>query len=181
MDYSDSELQGQIVLVSLVVLTGAAFLHRAVIFLRHESAGLRPLYPDGWKDDQRRTFERIRLVIGLSLVPLWAACLSLTPLTPRNWRFELILLMLMLLVSYGWTLLLAPRNLKQLNAFPQSFLLMIAFLVLCFGIAFPAIGWMLTEASASPPSIHIIPPGVYAMRDIAPGNTDGTGFRSAQQ
>src|SRR4051794_22423888 len=121
MDYSDSELQGQIVLACLVVLTGAAFLLRAVIFLRHESAGIRSLYPDSWKDDQRRILEQIRLAVGLSLVPLWAAYLSLTPLTPRSWRFELILLMLMLLVSYAWTLLLAPRNLKQLNAFPRSF------------------------------------------------------------
>ena len=39
MDYSDSELQGQIVLASLVVLTGAAFLLRAVIFLRHNPPG----------------------------------------------------------------------------------------------------------------------------------------------
>ena len=171
MDYSDSELQGQIVLASLVVLIGAAFLLRAVIFLRRESAGIRPLYPDSWTDDQRRTLEQIRLVIGRLLVPLWAAYLSVTPLTPRNWRFELILLMLMLLVSYAWTLL-APRNLKQLDAFPRSFLLMIAFLVLCYGTAFSAIGWMLTEASARP-SIHIIPPGVYAARDMAPGNTDG--------
>ena len=105
MDYSDSELQGQIVLASLVVLIGAAFLLRAVIFLRHESTGIRPLYPDSWTDDQRRTLEQIRLVIGLLLVPLWAAYLSVTPLTPRNWRFELVLLMLMLLVSYAWTLL----------------------------------------------------------------------------
>ena len=169
MDYSNSELQGQIVLASLVVLIGAAFLLRAVIFLRHESTGIRPLYPDSWTDDQRRALEQIRLVIGLLLVPLWAAYLSVTPLTPRNWRFELVLLMLMLLVSYAWTLL---RNLKQLDAFPRSFLLMIAFLVLCYGTAFSAIGWMLTEASARP-SIHIIPPGVYAARDMAPGNSDG--------
>lgn len=172
MDYSDPELQGQIVLASLVILTGAAFLLRAVIFLRRESAGIRPLYPNSWEVGQRRTLEQIRLVIGLSLVPLWVAYLSLTPLTPRSWRFELILLMLMLLVSYAWTLLLAPRDSKQLNAFPRSFFLMIAFLVLCFGTAFSAIGWMLTEISARP-SIHIIPPGVYAARDMAPGNTDG--------
>src|SRR6476646_10900548 len=98
MDYSDSELQGQIVLASLIVLIGAAFLLRAVIFLRSESAGVRPLYPNGWEDGQRRTLEQIRLMIGLSLVLLWTAYLSLTPLSPRNWRFELILLMLMLLV-----------------------------------------------------------------------------------
>src|SRR5437763_11642836 len=135
MDYSDSELQGQIVLASLVVLIGAAFLLRAVIFLRRESAGIRPLYPNSWEDDQRRTLEQIRLVIGLSLVPLWAAYLYLTPLTPRNWRFEVIHLMIMLLVSYAWTLLLAARNLTQLDAFPRSFLLMIAFLVLWCGAA----------------------------------------------
>jgi cytochrome bd-type quinol oxidase subunit 1 len=171
MDYFDSELQGQIVLAGLVVLTGAVFLLRAVIFLRRESVGDRPLYPDSWKEDQRRTFEQIRSVIGLSLVPLWGAYLSLTPLTPRSWRFELTLLMLMLLASYAWTLLLAPRNSKQLDAFPRSFFRMIAFAVLCCGTAFAAIGWMLTEVSARP-SIHIIPPGVYAAGGMAPAHTD---------
>src|SRR5258708_14910316 len=109
MDYSDSELQGQIVLASLVVLIGAAFLLRAVIFLRHESAGIRPLYPDSWTDDQRRTLEQIRLVIGLSLVLLWAAYLSVTPLTPRNWRFGRILLMFILLVISSCALPCPPQ------------------------------------------------------------------------
>ena len=49
MDYSDLELQGQIVLASFVVLIGAAFLLRAVILLASRIAGIGRWHPDSWR------------------------------------------------------------------------------------------------------------------------------------
>jgi hypothetical protein len=93
--------------------------------------------------------------------------LFIVPSTPTNWSFgyfEVIALISMLSISYAWTVLLAARNWKRLDAFPQSFLLIITFLVLWWGTAFSAIGWMLAEASAPPP-IRIFS-GVYAEREM---------------
>ena len=71
----------------------------------------------------------------------------------------------MLSVSYAWTVQLATRNWKRLDAFPRSLLLTITFLVLWWGTAFTAIGWMFAEASA-PPTFRIFPPGVYAEQEM---------------
>src|SRR5258705_12388117 len=66
----------------------------------------------------------------------------------------------MLSVSYAWTLLLSARDWKAFNAFPRSFLLIVTFLVLWWGTAFSAIGWMLAGAGGTqPPSLSS---GVYA-------------------
>jgi hypothetical protein len=70
----------------------------------------------------------------------------------------------MLSVSYAWAVLLAARDWKRLDALPQSFLVIIAFLVLWWGTAFSAIGWMLAEAS-TPPTVHMFS-GVYAEREM---------------
>jgi hypothetical protein len=71
MHYSDLNLTTQLGLISLVVVLSAGFLVRALVFYRRESAGLRPLYPDSWNVAQCRTLERLRLLIGLGLIPLW--------------------------------------------------------------------------------------------------------------
>jgi hypothetical protein len=75
----------------------------------------------------------------------------------------------MLSVSYAWTLLLAARDWKAFNAFPRSFLLIVTFLVLWWGTAFSAIGWMLAGATAPQPPVFSS--GVYAARD-ATSNPD---------
>ncbi len=167
MRYADLNLSNELILVSLVVVVWAALLMRAAVFFRLERAGIRPLYPDSWNVGQRRALERFRLLIGLALVPLWAIYLSIAPSIPANSRFgnlEMPMLISMLSVSYAWTLLLAPRNWKRLDALPRSFMLMIAFLVLWWATAFSALGWMFATASA-PPSFRMFTNGVYAGQD----------------
>jgi hypothetical protein len=66
---------------------------------------------------------------------------------------------------YARAVLLAARNWKGLDAFPRSFLVIVTFLVLWWGTAFSAIGWMLVEASASPPS-RGISMRVYAIQEM---------------
>jgi hypothetical protein len=167
MHYSDLHLSTQLGLIGLVFVLWAGLLMRAAVYFRRESAGIRPLYPDSWNVVQCRTLERFRLLIGLGLVPLWGVYLFIAPSMPANWSFgylgQVISLIAMLSVTYAWAVLLAARNWKRLDAFPQSFLLMIAFLVLWWGTAFSAIGWMLAEAS-TPPKVHMFS-GVYAERE----------------
>jgi hypothetical protein len=168
MHYSDLHLSTQLGLIGLVLVLWAGLLMRALIYFRRESAGIRPLYPDSWNVAQCRTLERFRLLIGLGLVPLWAVYLFIVPSTSTKWSFgylPVISLIAMLSVSYAWAVLLAARNWKRLDAFPRSFLLIISFLVLWWGTAFSAIGWMLAEAS-TPPTVHMFS-GVYAARDAA--------------
>ena len=168
MHYRDIDFLTQVILIGVVVVVWAALLIRAAIFFRLESAGVPPLYPDSWNVAQCRALERFRLLIGLALVPLWAVYLVVVPSMPTNWPFgflEAISLISMLSVSYAWSLLLAARNWKGLEAVPRSFLLIIAFLVLWWGTAFSAIGWMLAEASAPPP-FRVFPAGVYAEREM---------------
>ena len=167
MHYSDLHLSTQLGLILLVFVLWAGLLMRAVVYFRLESAGIRPLYPDSWNVAQCRTLERFRLLIGLGLVPLWAVYLFIVPSAATKWSFgylQVISLVAMLSVTYAWAVLLAARNWKRLDAFPQSFLLIIAFLVLWWGTAFSAIGWMLAEAS-TPPTIHMFS-GVYAAREM---------------
>ena len=163
MHLSDLDLPTQLGLISLVFVLWAGFLMRAVIYFRRESAGIRPLYPDSWSVAQWKG----RLLIGFALIPLWAVYLLIVPSMPSRWSLaylEVISLISMLSVSYAWAVLLAARNWKGLDALPQSFLLIIAFLVLWWVTAFSAIGWMLAEASAPPP-IRIFS-GVYAEREM---------------
>ena len=170
MHHSDSTQLG---LISLVVVLSGGLLMRAVVFFRLERAGIRPLYPDSWNEEQCRALERFRLLIGLALIPLWAVTLFVTPSLPTNWPFgflEATSLICLLCVSYAWVVLLAARDWKGLDALPQSFLVIIVFLVLWWGTAFTAIGWMLAEASA-PPRIHIYS-GVYAERQVPAINPD---------
>ena len=166
MHYRDIDFLTQVILIGVVVVVWAALLIRAAIFFRLESAGVPPVYPDSWNVAQCRALERFRLLIGLALVPLWAVYLVVVPSMPTNWPFgflEAISLISMLSVSYAWSLLLAARNWKGLEAFPRSFLLIIAFLVLWWGTAFSAIGWLLAEASAPQP-FRVF--GVYAEREM---------------
>jgi hypothetical protein len=164
MPYSDLALSTQFGLIGLVVVLWAGLWMKAKAFSRLESAGIRPLYPESWNVAQCRILERFRLLIGLGIIPLWAVYLFIVPSMPTNWLFgylEVITLIPMLSISYAWTVLLAARNWKRLDALPQSFFLIIAFLVLWWAIAFSAIGWMLAEAS-TPRPIHIFSNSVYA-------------------
>src|SRR5260370_12151233 len=75
----------------------------------------------------------------------------------------------MLSVSYAWPLLLAARDWKAFDAFPRSFLLIVTFLVLWWGTAFSAIGWMLAGAtSPQPPAFLSVG---YAAR-VSPSKLD---------
>ena len=162
MHYSDLHLSTQLGLIGLVFVLWAGLLMKAAVYFRFESAGIRPLYPDSWNVAQCRALERFRLLIGLALVPLWAVYLFIVPSASTKWSFgylQVISLIAMLSVTYAWAVLLAARNWKGLEAFPRSFLLIIAFLVLWWGTAFSAIGWLLAEASAPQP-FRVF--GVYA-------------------
>jgi hypothetical protein len=168
MHYADLNLSIQISLISLIVVVAAGLLTRTVMFFRRESAGIQTLYPNSWNVSQCRTLERFRLLIGLGLVALWATYLYLAPSVPPKWPFEfleVIALISMLSASYAWAVLLAARNWSGLEAIPHSFLVIIAFLVLWWGTAFSAVGWMLAEASAPPP-FHVVPLGFYADREM---------------
>ena len=166
MHYRELDFLTQFILIGVVVVVWAALLIRAVIFFRLESAGIPPLYPDSWNVAQCRTLESFRLLIGLALIPFWTVYLFVVPSMATNWPFgflEAISLISMLSVSYAWALLLAARNWKGLDAFPRSFMLIITFLMLWWGTAFSAIGWMLAEASAPQPYRVF---GVYAEREM---------------
>jgi hypothetical protein len=168
MYYSDLDLTTQTSLIGLTVVVGAGFLIRAMVFFRHEIRGIRPLYPNSWNAAQCQALERFRLLVGLGLVTLWAAYLFVVPWMLPKWPLkylEVISLIAMLSISYAWAVLLASRNWTRFDALPRSFLVIFAFLVLWWGTAFSAVGWMLTEASARP-SIHLIPPGVYAAQGM---------------
>ena len=56
-------------------------------------------------------------------------------------------------------------QLERIDTIPRSFLVILAFLILWWGTAFSAIGWMLTEASAPPP-FRAVPLGVFATIDL---------------
>jgi hypothetical protein len=168
MGHTDLNFPTQLILIGVVLVVWAAFLMKSVIFFRLESAGIRPSYPGSWNVGQCRTLERFRLLIGLALVPLWAIYLFVVPSMPTNWPFgflEAISLISMLSVSYAWALLLAARDWKRLDAFPRSFLMIIAFLVIWWGFAFTAIAWMFAEASAPQPFL-LYSTSAYAEREM---------------
>jgi hypothetical protein len=155
----------EIFLISVLAIVWMAFFTRAGVFFRREKAGAHPPYPDSWNAGQRIVLEKFRLWVGLGLVPLWAVFFYIRPILTTNSpfeRLEMLSLLAMLSMSYAWVLLLAPRNLKWLDTFPRSFALMIAFLVLWWGTAFTAVGWMFVEAAASTPMRLIPYGGVFA-------------------
>jgi len=162
MNYLDLDLSIQLSLFGLTAVVWAGFLTRTVEFVRLERAGVHPRYPESWNSTQRLALERFRLLIGIGLIMLWAAYLFAAP---SRRPLEYLGMISMLSVSYAWAVLLATRNWSKLEALPRSFLLVITFLALWWGTAFSAIGWMLTDATARP-SIHLIPPGVYAVHEI---------------
>ena len=72
----------------------------------------------------------------------------------------------MLSASYAWAVLLDARNWTRFDVMPRSFLVITTFLVLWWGTAFSAIGWVLTEASAQQP-FRAVPLGVYAVKEMS--------------
>jgi hypothetical protein len=166
MEYGELNFLTEFILVGVVVVVATALLIRAAVFFRLERSGIVPSYPNSWNLTQCRALERIRLLIGLLLVPLWVVFLFVIPPMATNWSFgilEAISLISMLSVSYAWALLLAARDWKWLDAFPHSFLLTITFLAFWWGTAFTTIGVIFAEASA-PRSFQVF--GVYAEREM---------------
>jgi len=154
MRQAHMNLSTQPTLIGLLLVVWAAFLTRTVLFVRLELAGIGPLYPESWHPAQRKALEKFRLLIGLALLPLWAAYVSTASSKETgetSGYLEMPLLISMVAACYAWTLLLAPRDLRMLDLFPRSFLLVFAFLVLWWGSAFSVLGWMMTKVSAPPP------------------------------
>ncbi|UVO39408.1 hypothetical protein KUL72_14155 [Bradyrhizobium arachidis] len=154
MHYLDLSLSVQFGLIGLIVVLGAGISMRTVMYFRHEAAGVPSLYPVSWNGSQRRVLERLRLLIGLGLAALWADYVFAIPSVPPAWPLkclDVIALACMLSASYAWAVLLAARNWRAFEAVPRSFLLIIALLMLWWGTAFSAIGWMLAEASTPVP------------------------------
>lgn len=165
----------ELCLILLVVVVWVGFLIRTAIFFRHESAGTLPLYPKSWNEMQCRALEQFRMLIGLGVVALWAAYLFFVPWVTPEWQFgypEVLSLISLLSASYAWAVLLAVRNWSRFDSMPRSFLVITAFLVLWWGTAFSAVGWVLTEASARQP-FHVIPLGIYAVNENARSRQTG--------
>jgi hypothetical protein len=168
MQHADLSPSTQFLLVSLLAVAGAVLFTRAIVFFRREYAGIRPIYPSVWSAVQCRSLEYFRLLVGLTLIPLWGSFLFLAPSMPTNWPFgyaEMIFLILLLLISNAWVLLLVTRNWGKLGAISRSFWVTITFLLVWWGATFAAMGWLFAMASASPLA-HIS--GVYAALGVLP-------------
>jgi hypothetical protein len=163
MRYADLSSSKQILLVSIIIFVCGALLTRVIIFMRRERAGIKILYPRGWTEAQRQTLEGFRLLIGLAVMALWSAYVWLAPFMPTNWPFgylEAVSLIALILLSYAWVLLLAPRSWKALGAY--SFWTTLTLLVALWGTILIATGWMLIAASAAPPHFPMPLNGVFA-------------------
>jgi hypothetical protein len=154
----------QIILAGLLVGASASLLMRAVVFLSRERSGMRPVYPRTWSKAQCRLLEKFRLLVGLALISLWGAFLSIVPAVQTKWSFgdELLIafVILLLLKSNAWMLLLLPRNWEKFGALSRSFSIVITFLFVWWGVAFTATSWLFAKASASS-QLHSVS-GVYA-------------------
>ena len=170
MRHVDLSPSTQLLLVGLLSVALAAILMRAAVFIRCEYAGIRPLYPSAWSAAQCRVLECFRLLVGISLIPLWEFFLFIAPSMPTNSPFgylEMISLIVLVLFSHAWVLLLAPRNWNKRSGFSRSFWLTISFLVIFRVSIFAATGWILANASASPPRL-MLPVDVYAALEVQP-------------
>jgi hypothetical protein len=158
----------QFVLIGLLAVALAAFLTRAMAFFHRKKAGVRPIYPSGWSAAQCRALERLRLLVGLAIIPLWGSFLFIAPSVAAKWsagcNFNVIFIIFLLLISNAWVLFLIPRNWEKFGAMSRSFGITITFLVVWWGATFTATGWMFAKASASP-TMHAIS-GVYAAQSL---------------
>jgi hypothetical protein len=161
MRYADLSLSVQIASTAALAMVLSAFLTRVVIFFRRASAWQHPHHPNAWTVAQCKAFGYFRVLLDLSLVPLWGLLCFTLPLAPTNWPFGLLALISMLLISHAWVALLIPRGWKNHDAFARSFWLTLAFLVAWWGTMFTATWWILAKAS-SPTPYHIMPGHYYA-------------------
>lgn len=154
----------QIIMAGLLVGASASLLMRAVVFLSRERSGVRPVYPRTWSEAQCRFLENFRLLVGLALIALWGAFLSIARTVQAKWSFgdELLVafVILLLLISNAWMLLLLPRNWEKFGALSRSFSIVIIFLFVWWGVAFTATSWLFAVASASSQLRSVS--GVYA-------------------
>jgi hypothetical protein len=65
----------QFILIGLLAVASAVVLVRAILFIHREKMGVRPTYPRTWSAAQCRALERLRLLVGLGLIPLWGSFL----------------------------------------------------------------------------------------------------------
>lgn len=164
----DSAPLSQFILIGVLVVVWTALLIRTAAFVRLGIAGAILFYPESWKPSQCRMIEKVRLAIGVALLPLWTVYLQATS-AMENFtgakNLEAIALIAMISLCYAWTLLLPPRDLRKLDLIPQSFLMVVLFLALWWGAAFSALGWMFTSTLARPlPTPIGIPGRAYADR-----------------
>jgi hypothetical protein len=147
--------------IGMLAVVWMALFARTVVFYRREKVGARPPYPDSWNQGQRIILEKFCLFVGVGLLSLWAVFFCIRPALAFGYS-EILSMTAMLSISYAWVLLLAPHNLKWLEKFPQSFAIALVFLVVWWGAAFAAVGWMFAEAVGGSTPIQIIPNGVFA-------------------
>lgn len=157
----------QVVLIGLLAVSSASLVLRSIVFFRRDRRGVRSTYPSAWSLAQCRAIEQLRLVTGLTLLSLWVLFLFVAPtIATRLAHYAVIaFVILLLLISNAWLLLLLPRNWEKFGAMSRSFAIVITFLLIWWGTAFTATGWLLAKASTWPaPRLHTIS-GVYAAAD----------------
>jgi hypothetical protein len=170
MHHVDSSPSAQFLIIGLLAVACLALVTRAMIFFYREKTGVRPVYPATWSVVQCRTLEYFRLLVGLTLVPLWSSFLFLAPSIRTDWRIEhldVIFFTLLLWISDAWVLLLIPRNWKKFGAISRSFWITISFLVVWWGVTFTATEWILVKFSAPPSDIFS---GAYAVLGVPPND-----------
>jgi hypothetical protein len=109
------------------------------------------------------------MVIGIGLLLLWGIFVFVAPAIATRWAHYAIMafVVLLLLISNAWLLLLIPRNWEGFGAMSRSFAIVIAFLLIWWGMTFSATGWLLAKAYTWPaPRLHTIS-GVYAAATTA--------------
>jgi signal transduction histidine kinase len=158
------DTQTPVVLIGLLAVSSVSLFLRSIVFFRRDRRGIRSTYPSAWSLAQCRAIERLRLVTGLTLLSLWGLFLFVAPTIATRWENYAVIafLVLLLLISNAWLLLLLPRNWEGFGAMSRSFAIVITFLVIWWGMAFTATGWLLAKATTWPaPQLHTIS-GVYA-------------------
>jgi hypothetical protein len=162
-DFSSSEIQ--FIAIGLLSIAFLTLVTRAIIFFQREKTGAYPVYPSAWNKAQCQALEHFRLLVGLALIPLWAAFLYVYPSLRTDWasgHLHLFFFILLLWISNAWVLLLVPRNWQRFGAISRSFWIVIVFLTVWWGTVFTATAWMFVKASTTPSGLS----GPYAVLNV---------------
>ena len=111
--YPDLNPMTQAVLLSSVAILTAIVLLRVVVLFRRQHARVPHRYPGSWTNDQSKTFEQFRLLMGMFLAITWVILQMAAPRMPESWPFgleETLLTIGLLLLTNACLLLLIPSN-----------------------------------------------------------------------